>query len=134
MLVYENVVTLRKIRRMEKLTIQEEEAMQALWEITEGNVKAILEVMPAPKLPYTTLASTIKNLEKKGYVQATKIGNNYIFKAIIEEETYKKKHMQHFIKDYFNNSYKNLVSFFAKENKISAKDLKDIINQIEKEK
>lgn len=51
---------------MEKLTLQEETAMQAIWKAGKGFVKDFLEVHIAPAPPYTTLASTIKNLEKKG--------------------------------------------------------------------
>jgi len=50
---------------MDKLTPQEEEAMQAIWKTGEGNVKLFLENMEKPGTPYTTLASTVKNLEKK---------------------------------------------------------------------
>ena len=45
---------------MEKLTHQEEEAMQAVWKTGEGSVKQFLENMPPPGTPYTTLSSTIK--------------------------------------------------------------------------
>jgi BlaI family transcriptional regulator, penicillinase repressor len=116
---------------MVKLTPQEEQAMQAIWEIGEGNVKAILALIAAPQPPYTTLASTIKNLEKKGYVTATAFGNSYVYSAKIKEADYKKKFMQGFIAEYFENSYKDLVSFFAKEKKITAKELKEILAQIE---
>ena len=101
---------------MEKLSEQEEELMQAVWSIGEANLKAYLEALENPP-PYTTLASTIKNLEKKGYVTSKKFGNNYLYKPAIAEEKYKKTHVQGFINNYFDNSYKNLVSFFAKENK-----------------
>lgn len=117
---------------MEKLTTQEEEAMQAIWKVGEGNVKLFLEHMEAPKPPYTTLASTIKNLEKKGFLSSRLIGNSYLYKPLITEDEYKKKFMNGFVKDYFADSYKELVNFFVEEKKLSAKELKDIINLIEK--
>ncbi len=116
---------------MEKLTPQEEQAMQALWTVKEGNIKAILTAIPEPQPPYTTLASTVKNLEKKEFVLATPFGNSFIYEPIVKEKEYKKKFMQGFVTDYFENSYKELVTFFATEKKISAKELKDIIAQIE---
>lgn len=119
---------------MEKLSIQEEEAMQAVWQTGEGNVKLFLENMPDPRPPYTTLASTIKNLEKKGFLRSQKIGNTFVYQALVKEEMYKKKHMHSFVKDYFDNSYKNMVSFFVKDNKISVKELQEILKQIEEEK
>jgi BlaI family transcriptional regulator, penicillinase repressor len=116
---------------MEKLTMQEEEAMLAVWKTGEANVKSFLEIMPDPKPPYTTLASTIKNLEKKGFVESRQAGNMFLYKPLVKEAEYKKKFMNTVVKDYFENSYKELVAFFAKEKKISAAELKEIINIIE---
>ena len=117
---------------MEKLSQQEEEAMQAVWQTGKGFIKDFLDVLNEPKPPYTTLASTIKNLERKGFVDGEKIGNSYQYNAIIAEEEYKKRFMSGFVSDYFKNSYKDLVTFFANEKKISASDLKEIIKLIEK--
>ncbi|QJB33428.1 BlaI/MecI/CopY family transcriptional regulator [Chitinophaga oryzae] len=116
---------------MEKLTQQEEAAMLAIWKTEKGFVKDFLENHPAPAPPYTTLASTIKNLEKKGYVESRKVGNVYEYTPVIAEAIYKNKFMNGFVKDYFENSYKELVSFFAKEKKISPEELKEIIKMIE---
>lgn len=116
---------------MEKLTQQEEAAMLVIWKNGKGFVKDFLEAHPAPVPPYTTLASTIKNLEKKGFIQSRKVGNVYEYTPVIEEAGYKNKFMSGFVKDYFENSYKELVSFFAKEKKISPDELKEIIRMIE---
>ena len=119
---------------MQKLTQQEEEAMLVVWKTGEANVKSFLEQMPEPKPPYTTLASTIKNLEKKGYVVSRQLGNMFLYKALIRESDYKKKFINTVVKDYFEDSYKELVTFFAKEKKITAAELKEIIHLIEQKK
>ncbi len=106
--------------------------MQAIWKAGEGNVKLFLENMDAPQPPYTTLASTVKNLEKKGYLTSRLIGNAYLYKAAISEVEYKKRFMNGFVKDYFADSYKELVNFFVEEKKLSAHELKEIINLIER--
>ena len=116
---------------MEKLTPVEEEAMQAVWRTGEGNVKAFMDTMDAPA-PYTTIASVIKNLEKKGYLHSRLVGNAYLYKPAISEEEYKKKFMGSVVKEYFDNSYKELVNFFVEQKKLSAKELKEIIHLIEK--
>lgn len=116
---------------MEKLTAQEEQAMQAVWKTGEGNVKMFLENISEPRPPYTTLASTIKNLEKKGYLSSRLIGNAYLYKTAVDEEEYKKKFMNSVVKDYFDNSYKELVSFFVEQKNLSAGELKEIIDMIE---
>ena len=118
---------------MEKLTHVEEETMQAVWRTGEGNVKAFMENMDEPA-PYTTVASTVKNLEKKGYLTSRLIGNAYLYKPAVSEEEYKKKFMGSVVKEYFDNSYKELVSFFVEQKKLSAKELKEILDLIEKGK
>ena len=119
---------------MEKLTIQEEEAMQAVWQFGKGFIKDFLDLLNEPRPPYTTLASTIKNLERKGFLKSEKMGNSFRYAASIQEEEYKKRFMSGFVSDYFQNSYKDLVTFFANEKKISASDLKEIIKLIENPK
>jgi BlaI family penicillinase repressor len=116
---------------MEKLTHVEEETMQAVWRTGEGNVKSFMEHFDE-EIPYTTVASTIKNLEKKGYLSSRLIGNAYLYKPVISEDEYKKKFMGTVVKDYFDNSYKELVNFFVEQKKLSAKELKEIIGMIEK--
>ncbi|RFZ84376.1 BlaI/MecI/CopY family transcriptional regulator [Mucilaginibacter terrenus] len=117
---------------MEKLSQQEEEAMQVVWQAGSGFIREYLDKFGEPKPPYTTLASTIKNLENKGFLTSERFGNSYRYTPAIKEEEYKKKFMSGFVSDYFKNSYKDLVTFFANEKKISAKDLKEIIKLIEK--
>ena len=132
---YEMFVDLRNNRNnMEKLTKQEEDAMQAVWLCGSGSVKDFLDMMEEPQPPYTTLASTIKNLERKGFLTSEKVGNTYRYVPSIKEEEYKKRFMNGFVSDYFQNSYKDLVTFFANEKKISANDLKEIIKLIENTK
>lgn len=117
---------------MERLTRQEEEAMRWIWQLGPSFVKDILAKYDDPKPPYTTLASIIKNLERKKYVKAKRYGNTYEYRPLIEEGEYKRTFMSSVVNNYFANSYKEMVSFFAKDQKISKDDLKDIIDMIEK--
>ena len=119
---------------MEKLTIQEEEVMIYIWELQDCYVKDIVSKFPQPAPPYTTVASIVKNLERKGYVKSKHIGNTYQYTPSIRENEYKRHFMSGVVRNYFENSYKEMVSFFAKDQKISTDDLKDIIDLIEKGK
>lgn len=116
---------------MEKLTHQEETVMLYIWKLQECVVKDILNEMEEPKPPYTTLASIVRNLEQKGYLNSKKYANVYVYTPKIDEDSYKKAFMSGIVKSYFENSYKELVSFFAKEEKISPKELEEIIKMIE---
>ncbi len=120
---------------LEKLTIQEEEAMLSVWQLKGGFVKEILDNMkPEEQVPYTTLASTIKNLERKGYVKAVKYANAKRYEPIITLEEYRAKFMNSFVGDYFKNSYKEMVSFFIKEEKLSEKELEELMEMIKHNK
>lgn len=116
---------------MERLTQPEEDALRALWRSGPAFVKEVLEQLPAPRPPYTTLASTLRNLERKLYVQAEKLGNSYRYAPLVSVDDYQRRSLGALVREHFRDSYKDLVSFFAKEEKISAADLQDIIRLIE---
>lgn len=116
---------------MEKLTVQEEEVMIYIWELDSCYIKDIVTKFPEPAPPYTTIASIVKNLERKAYVKAQRVGNTYKYFPSIKESDYKRMFMSGVVRNYFENSYKELVSFFAKDRKISADELKEIIDMIE---
>ena len=118
---------------MERLTAPEEIVMQIIWQKGPGFIKDYLEAHPDPRPPYTTLASVVKNLERKGFVKGRKYGTIIEYTPLVSEKAYKKKFMGGFVKDYFRNSYKELVTFFAKENKISPEELKEVVRLIERE-
>ena len=95
---------------MERLTAQEESVMLYIWKLGSCFIRDILNEMPDPKPPYTSVASVVRNLEKKKYVTPKK-----------------------FVQNYFTGSYKEMVSFFVRDRKLSKSDLQDLMDQIEKE-
>ena len=119
---------------MEKLTNKEEEVMHILWKLEKAFVKDVLKEIKNDKPHYNTLSTIIRNLEVKGYVAYTAYGKTHQYFPIVSKEDYRKGFMNTAINNYFNNSYKNMVSFFAKEEKISVDELKEIIALIEKNK
>lgn len=119
---------------MQKLTNKEEEIMQILWMLEKAFVKDVLAEIKEDKPHYNTLSTIIRNLEEKGYVTYNAYGKTHQYYPIISKESYRKRFMNSAIDNYFNSSYKNVVSFFAKEEKISVKELKEIIDLIEKKK
>ena len=121
-----------KILLMQKLTNKEEEIMHILWNLKKAFVKDVLAEIVEDKPHYNTLSTIIRNLEEKGYVSYTAYGNTHQYYPIVSKEAYRKEFMNTAIENYFNNSYKNMVSFFAEEQKISAKELREILDLIEK--
>ena len=118
--------------KIEKLSIQEEEVMRCVWQLGRCNIKAIVERLPSPAPPYTTVASVVGNLKRKGYVIAQRKGNGFEYMPAVKEKDYKRHFVSGFVRDYFKNSFREMVSFFAQEEKISPDELKGIIDEIEK--
>lgn len=116
---------------MEKLTPQEEEAMRIIWKTGPGFIKDYLDKYTEPQPPYTTLASIVKNLERKGYLFSRRYGNTYEYTPRVAEEEYKNKFLSGIVEHYFENSYQDMVTFFAKKHKISSDELREIIRNIE---
>ncbi|GGW28359.1 BlaI/MecI/CopY family transcriptional regulator [Arenibacter certesii] len=117
---------------MKKLTNKEEEIMKILWDLEKAFVKDVLAQFKEDKPHYNTLSTIIRNLEEKGYVAHNTYGNTHQYYPVVAKEAYRKQFISGAIEDYFNNSYKNLVSYYASEDKISVEELKEIINHIEK--
>ena len=118
--------------KIEKLSIQEEEVMRCVWQLGKCNIKAIVDQLPSPAPPYTTVASVVGNLKRKGYVIAQRKGNGFEYMPAVKEKDYKRHFVSGFVRDYFKNSFREMVSFFAQEEKISPDELKGIIDEIEK--
>jgi predicted transcriptional regulator len=119
---------------MQKLTNKEEEIMHILWKLEKAFVKDVLEEVKDDKPHYNTLSTIIRNLEEKGYVGHNAYGNTHQYFPVITKEEYRKGFMSNAIENYFGNSYKSMISFFAKEEKISADELREILDMIEKKK
>ncbi len=119
---------------MQKLTNKEEEIMKILWTLEKAFVKEILHEITGEKPHYNTLSTIVRNLEEKGYVGHDAFGNTHRYFPKVTKEAYRKVFINSTIADYYDNSYKSLVSFFAKEEKISVEELKEIIDLIEKKK
>jgi BlaI family penicillinase repressor len=116
---------------MQKLTNKEEEIMHILWKLKKAFVKEVMAEITEEQPHYNTLSTIVRNLEEKGFVSHNAFGNTHQYYPIVSLEEYRKRFMNTAIDNYFNSSYKNMVSFFAKEEKISAAELREILTMIE---
>lgn len=116
-----------------KLTQKEEEIMQVLWSLEKAFVKEIIAQLPDPKPHYNTVSTFIRLMVDKGIVAYEAFGKSHRYYPLLKEEEYKNKSIKNLVSDYFDNSVKGLVAHFAKEEQLSANDLRDIIRMIENE-
>jgi predicted transcriptional regulator len=122
---------------MKNLTKAEEQVMHILWNIKEGVVKQVVDGFEDDKPAYTTVATVLGVLEKKGFVDHKKIGNTNLFFPVVSKNEYSKMQLSLLLKNYFNGSFPKMATFFAKENNLSIQELEEMLritqNELKKE-
>jgi BlaI family transcriptional regulator, penicillinase repressor len=116
---------------MKELTKAEEQIMQILWHLEKGFVKDILEQFPEPKPAYNTVSTIVRILEKKEFVSYKVFGNSHQYYPLISKKEYTKTYLKGFLSGYFSDSYKQLVSFFSKEENLTISEMEEIKAMIE---
>lgn len=119
---------------MEEITKAQEEILKALWEIKEGAVSDVIAVLPDPKPAYTTVATVIKVLERKGYVAHKTYGKTYVFYPTTSKKDYTGFILKDAMEGLFNNSLNAMFSYFVKQKKnVSLEELEELKNYLEDE-
>ena len=116
-----------------KLTKAEEQVMQYLWTIEKGFLKDILELFSEPK-PHTNTVSTIlKILMEKDFVDYEVFGRQHQYFPLVTKENYSGKSLKGLVKNYFEGSYKNAVSFLVEKNELSVEDLEMLLQELKEQ-
>src|SRR6056297_1343585 len=118
---------------MKELTRAEEQIMQILWDIEKGFVKDILKHFPEPRPAYNTVSTIVRILQDKGFVSHRAYGRTHEYYPLVSKEDYTRSQMTNLVSNYFSNSFEKMISFFAREKKISLKEMEDIIKLMEEE-
>ena len=123
--------TTDNIVKMRELTKAEEQVMQAIWNIGQGFANEIMAAYPEPKPAYNTVLSIIKILEKKGFVKHETFCRAHRYSPAISREDYSHRYLGSVVERYFNNSYLDLVSAFAKKENFSIEELEEMRKTID---
>ena len=116
---------------MNTLTKAEEQVMQILWDEKEGFVKDLLKKFPEPKPAYNTVSTIIRILEKKGFVDHRSFGKSHQYHPLMSREQYRNERFSSLMKDYFNNSMKQVLSHFGNSGSLNLKEADEIIQMME---
>ena len=119
--------------KIKELTKAEEQIMQILWSLDRAYIKEIVDQFPEPKPAYNTVSTFVRILVKKGVVGYTSMGNTHKYFPLVSKQEYTKNYLSHFVENYFNHSYKKLVSFFTHEEQLSIQELEEMKIFIEQE-
>lgn len=122
---------------MQKLAKREAQLMAAVWKLEKAFVRDIMELLP-DNPHYNTVSTMVKILVEKGFLDKEKLGNAWRFYPLISQEEYQAEHqdaaINEVMKSFFDNSPLKLVSYFAKEKKLKAEELEEILRIIKEGK
>ena len=116
---------------MKELTKAEEQVMQVIWKIGEGFVNDIMTAYPEPKPVYNTVLTMIRILEKKGFVAHEQFGKANRYYPLVSKEEYSESSLKGLVKNYFNNSYFDLMSAFAKKENFTMEQIEELKKMID---
>ena len=116
------------------MTKAEEQVMMVLWKLGKGFLKDVLEQTPEPKPHPNTVATLLKILTDKGFVQVDVQGRNNCYKPRISKTEYGRKSANQLLKGYFEGSPAKLISQFVNDNKLGLKELEDLLQQVRSSK
>ena len=111
---------------MKELTKAEEQVMQVIWSIGQGFASDIMAAFPEPKPAYNTVLTIIRILEKKGFVSHETFCKANRYQPAVTKEEYSQNFLGSVVERYFNNSYLDLVSAFAKKENFSLQELEEL--------
>lgn len=116
-----------------QLTKTEEELMNHLWKLEKAFMKDLLDAYPEPKPAATTVATLLKRMTDKKFVDYTLYGKSREYYPLVKKKDYFSKHVNTLIKTFFNDSASQFASFFTKETDLSKEELEDLKKIIDKE-
>lgn len=115
----------------QRLTAKEEQLMNIFWAHEPLFIRDLISYIPEPKPHYNTVATLVKFLEEKGFLEREPMANSFRYKVKISERQYHGDTVHDVVARYYDNSYLSLVSQFVEEEKMDLQQLKDLITQIE---
>src|SRR5690606_16199314 len=115
------------------LSKSEEQLMQILWKQEKAFMKDLIDSYPDPKPAPTTVATLLKRMHDKRFVDYEQLGHSRQYYALVQKKDYFSKQMNGMIRTFFNDSASQFASFFTKESNLSKEELEDLKKLIDQE-
>lgn len=122
------------MNKIKSLTRAEEDIMQHIWQLGRCTVSDILDLLPEPRPPHSSISSIVRILERKNFVGHKSYGRTYEYFPLISKDEYSRKSVLSLIRDYFNGSPSELVSFLIAKEHTSVEEMHELINDLKKKK
>ena len=107
------------------LTEAELRIMNALWQKGPGTVQQVLDWLPEkPALAYNSVLTTVRILEKKGYVGHLKDGRAHVYQPLVGQQEATRSEIRHLVSRFFRNSHEALLLNILRDEEINEKEVK----------
>lgn len=116
-----------------QLSKTEEQLMQHLWKLEKAFMRDLLDVYPEPKPATTTVATLLKRMIGKGFVDYKTYGKSREYFPLVKKDDYFSKHVNGLIKTFFNDSASQFASFFTCKTDLTKEELEALKEIIDKE-
>ena len=116
-----------------QLSNSEEQLMQILWKQEKALMKDLIEAYPEPRPATTTIATLLKRMQDKKFVDYIQLGRSREYFPLVKKKDYFSKHVNGLIKNFFNDSSSQFASFFTKETNLSKTELEELRKIIDQE-
>ena len=118
---------------MKRLTNKEKEVMDLYWKHGTMCVRELRELYDEPRPHFNTLSTIVRMLEQAGFLGHKATGRSFQYFPPVTETEYGYSSIAGIVKNYLNNSYRSAVSSFVREERISVEELRELIDEIERE-
>jgi BlaI family transcriptional regulator, penicillinase repressor len=115
------------VPRKQSATLTEAELriMNTLWQQGPGTVQQVLDWLPQkPALAYNSVLTTIRILEKKGYVGHLKDGRAHVFQPLVGQQEASRSEIRHLVSRFFRDSHEALLLNILRDDEINDRELK----------
>ncbi len=116
-----------------KLSKSEEQVMHYIWKLDKATMKDIIDLYAEPKPAMTTIATLLKRMKDKGYIDYSTIGKAREYFPTVSRTEYFASHFRGIIKNFFGDSAAQFASFFTEATDLSEEELTELRAAIDKE-
>jgi len=115
------------VPRKQSATLTEAELriMNALWKKGPGTVQQVLDWLPEkPALAYNSVLTTVRILERKGYVGHIKDGRAHVYQALVGQQEASRSEIRHLVSRFFRDSHEALLLNILRDDDITEREVK----------
>ena len=111
-------------KQSETLTDAELRVMKVLWGRGSGTVQQVLDsITEKPALAYNSILTTIRILERKGYLKHSKDGRAHVYEPVVRQQEATRTEIRHLVGRFFGNSHEDLVLNILEDQGVQPEEL-----------